>query len=142
MPNEKQSLTKRERLNRNIMIGCGLLGVALGVALAISDGDLGSEGLATFSDAPLSSPVTIALAAVWGLILPMMAWFWHRSAIDEQEASAYRDGAYYAAYTYVVAAPCWWILWRGGILPEPDGVTIFIAFNSIWLATWLWKKYL
>jgi hypothetical protein len=141
MPDEKAPLTKKERLNRNIMIACLLIGGIIGGVMGFTDTDLEAGSLAGFSDAPLSMPVTIALAIFWGLIMPVIAWFWHRSAIDEQEAAAYRDGAYYAAYVYIIAVPCWWILWRGGILPEPDGVTIFLVFNGIWLATWFWKKY-
>lgn len=141
MPEEKQSLTKKERLNRNIMIGCILLGCIIAAILAITDTNPYNGPFSTFGDAPLSAPVTIILAAIWGVMMPVFAWFWHRRAIDEQEAAAYRDGAYYAAYAYIIAAPCWWILWRGGLVPEPDGFAIFMAFNGIWLVTWFWKKY-
>ena len=62
-------------------------------------------------------------------------------AIDEQEASAYRDGGYYAAYALLIGAPTWWMLWRGSFVPEPDGVAIFMLFALIWTAVWFWKKY-
>jgi hypothetical protein len=33
------------------------------------------------------------------------------------------------------------MLWRGGFVPEPDGVAIFMLFALIWTAVWFWKKY-
>ena len=32
-------------------------------------------------------------------------------------------------------------LWRGGLLPEPNGTLIFCLFAIIWTAVWFWKKY-
>jgi uncharacterized membrane protein YphA (DoxX/SURF4 family) len=85
--------------------------------------------------------VALMLVFFWAVIMPIIAWFWHKRAIDEQEASAYRDGGYYAAYAFMIGAPMWWILWRGGFAPEPDGVAIFMLFASLWTAVWFWKKY-
>jgi hypothetical protein len=144
MAEESPPLTRKERLNRNIMIFCGLVGAVIGIALVIAGGEVVQDfGLFSFlsGSTRLATPLALALAAVWCIIMPIVAWLWHRDAIDEQEAAAYRDGAYYAAYTYLIVAPTWWVLWRGGLLPEPNGVFIFIIFNSIWLTVWFWKKY-
>ena len=94
-----------------------------------------------FSDSPLPLALAVLLAVFWGVIMPVIAWFWHTRAIDEQEANAYRDGGYYAAYGYLMGAPTWWFLWRGGLLPEPNGTLIFCLFAIIWTAVWVWKKY-
>jgi hypothetical protein len=144
MTEPQTPLGKRERLNRNILIFCGLIGLILGVGFAIAsdhsvDGS-GSVDLFT-NEGPLPVGVAIAFAFIWAGIMPIVAWVWHRKAIDEQEAAAYRDGGYYAAYAYLILAPLWWMLWRGGLLPEPNGIAIFLGFNAIWLATWFWKKY-
>lgn len=142
---EEDDLTRRERLNRNIMIGCLALGAVMGGALAATGdfdvSDPSSGPLAIFDDGPLPRAVALSIVFIWGVAMPVVAWFWHTRAIDEQEASAYRDGGYYAAYAYLILAPAWWVLWRGGLLPEPNGVAIFIAFTSIWSAVWFWKKY-
>ncbi len=139
-------VTKREKLNRNIVAVCGLLGGVIGMIFAVF-GLLRSPDNAEFD--PISSlftgPIPVAAALgiffVWTVIMPVLAWFWHTRAIDEQEASAYRDGGYYAAYAYLILAPAWWLLWRGGLVPEPDGVAIFMIFSLIWSAVWFWKKY-
>jgi hypothetical protein len=138
-------LTRREKLNRNIMLACGLLGGATGAVLAAtSNFDMTAPASGTFSvsgDGSLPIAIALLLVFVWGVIMPMVAWVWHTRAIDELEASAYRDGGYYAAYAYLIVAPVWWLLWRGGLLPEPNGVAIFFAFTLIWSAVWFWKKY-
>ena len=134
-------MTTREKLNRNIMVGCGLLGAAIGATLVATDGSIPSDPQTMFSDSPLPLALAVLLAVFWGVIMPVIAWFWHTRAIDEQEANAYRDGGYYAAYAYLMGAPTWWFLWRGGLLPEPNGTLIFCLFAIIWTAVWFWKKY-
>ena len=144
MDHEKTPLNRRERLNRNIMLIIVLMGVVAGLVLGfISDHRQESHSVFDiFTDeSPLPVSFTIAFAIFWGIVMPVVAWIWHRKAIDELEAAAYRDGGYYAAYTFIIVVPAWWILWRGGLLPEPHGVAIFLAFNMIWLITWFWKKY-
>jgi magnesium-transporting ATPase (P-type) len=134
-------MTSRERLNRNIMVGCAVLGALIGALLVAVDGVMPSDPITIFKDGPLPLAIAVLLAVFWAVIMPVIAWFWHTRAIDEQEAHAYRDGGYYAAYAYLIGAPTWWFLWRGGLLPEPDGVTIFCGFTIIWTAVWFWKKY-
>jgi small-conductance mechanosensitive channel len=142
---EEDDLTRRERLNRNIMIGCLALGAVMGGTLAATGNldiaDPASGAFAILDDSPMPLVAALLIAFVWAGAMPVVAWLWHTRAIDEQEASAYRDGGYYAAYAYLILAPTWWILWRGGLLPEPNGVAIFFAFTFIWSAVWFWKKY-
>lgn len=141
-----EPMTKREKLNRNILVSLGLLGGIMGVVLSMSStGDMPGNGpgslSAIFSSGPIPLSVVIAFVFIWVGIMPVVAWYWHTRAIDEQEASAYRDGGYYAAYAFLILAPLWWVLWRGGFLPEPDGVAIYLIFSLIWSAIWFWKKY-
>ncbi|APG61621.1 hypothetical protein LPB140_00810 [Sphingorhabdus lutea] len=142
MSKGKNILTNKEKLNRNILIICGIFGAIIGVVLVLlrPDEDMGSFSI--FSSAAIAAPIAIALAIFWAVIMPIIAFYWHKNAVDEQEAHAYRDGAYYAAYAYIIGAPTWWILWRGGMMGEPNGFVIFMAFNFIWVITWMWKKYL
>jgi hypothetical protein len=142
---DEDGLTRRERLNRNVMVGCMALGAVMGGVLAATGNldisDPASGPLAIFDDSPMPVAVALAIVFLWAIIMPILAWFWHTRAIDEQEASAYRDGGYYAAYAYLILAPVWWLLWRGSLLPEPSGVAIFMTFAFIWSAVWFWKKY-
>lgn len=135
---DKEPLSSRERLNRNIIYACLALGAVIAALFQLAPG----EGAAKlFDSSPLPLAVVVPIALVWLVIVPALAWYWHRHAVDEHEAAAYRDGAYYAAYAYLAAAPAWWILWRGGLLPEPNGVAIYLSFTSIWTLVWFRKKY-
>lgn len=159
MTKDKEPLTPREARNRNIIISCMLLGGAIAVALVAAthvttrvvtttivrngvttthvERNIGALG-AFYG--PVPPTFAIALAVIWGLALPVISLFWYR-AIDEHERAAYRDGAEVAAFAYMIGAPIWWILWRGGLVAPPDNGFIFIAFNLIYAGVWLWRKY-
>ena len=139
-----EPLTKRERLNRNILLGCGIGGGIVGLVISLNSAltaSPDSDPIDLFVSSSIPPMVALLLAFIWGIIMPVIAWVWHKRAIDEQEASAYRDEGYYAAYAYLIGAPTWWMLWRGGLVPEPNGVAIFMLFTIIWSVVWYWKKY-
>lgn len=139
-----EPLTKRERLNRNILLGCGIGGGIVGLTISLNSALTAtpdSDAIDLFVSSSIPPMVALLLAFIWVIIMPVIAWVWHKRAIDEQEASAYRDGGYYAAYAYLIGAPTWWMLWRGGLVPEPNGVAIFMLFTIIWSVVWYWKKY-
>jgi NhaP-type Na+/H+ or K+/H+ antiporter len=136
----KNELTKRERLNHKIMWFSGLIGALTAVTMLSLD-PLGMKDFSFLSNSNIPVAAAIGLAVMWCIGMPILAYVWHKKAIDEQEAAAYRDGAYFAAYAYVIGAPTWWILARGGLVPPINGVVIFIIFNFIWLGVWFYKKY-
>lgn len=132
-------LTPKERLNRNILVACGLLGGVIGVALAVASPDIAEHGV--FSNAPLPVGLAIVLVIALGLLVPAISYYWHRHAVDEQEADAYRSGALAAMYVYMVVTPVWWFAWRGGFAPAPDGIVIYMATVAVLGVVWIWKKY-
>lgn len=131
---------RRERLSWAFTAIFCAIGAVTGIVFALSD-DFGTASTSVFASTPLSPLVAIVMAGIWGVIIPATAWFWHNRAIDELEAAAYRDGGYYAGYAFLVVAPLWWILWRGGFLPAPDGVALYFGFAALWCIVWYWKKY-
>jgi drug/metabolite transporter (DMT)-like permease len=134
-----EGMSKRAKNGRLIMSILFGAGAAIGVALSIISSEDGTR--TAFSNGPLPMPFAIILAIIIGIILPIFYWLWHKN-IDEQEASAYRDGAIAGMYAYAIGLPVWWILWRGGMVPMPDGTTIYFATMFIWGGVWFWKKYL
>lgn len=139
-PSGEAPLTPKERLNRNILIASAALGGIMGAAVAIASG----EGIGLFSplsDAPLPPLVALAMVLVTGVLVPALSFVWHRSAIDEQEVDAYKTGALYGLYVYMIGAPVWWFAWRGGFVPEPNGVIIFFVTVTTVGVVWMWKKY-
>jgi hypothetical protein len=92
-------------------------------------------------DKPVSILFSIFFIISWLIVAPILTWVWYSRVIDEQESNAYRDGGNYAAHAYLFVVPSWWMLWRAGLVYEPNGIIIFFSFNIIWVAVWFWKKY-
>lgn len=137
----KAQVPSRERRSRNILIGSCLFGLVTGMAIAIFGlAGEAENSFAFFTNSAISPAVAIGLTFIVVLIIPLISWQWHR-AIDEHERDAYRAGAVAAAYLFMIGAPAWWLLWRGGLVPQPDGVIFYYAFCLLFLIVWLWKKY-
>jgi hypothetical protein len=132
--------TPREARNRVVMGVAVLLGAAISLVLISHHGGPASSPLALF-DNPLSPAAAIVLALLVGLVAPALSLYWHLRVIDEQEAAAYNKGALIAMYVFWVGAPVWWLLWKGGLVPAPDGVLIYVATAVIATVTWFWAKY-
>ena len=133
-------LSRREKLNNRILIGCGIFGGLVALLLSIS-GDFSAQNPNAFSNDPISPTIAIILAVAIGVLLPILSWYWHARVVDEQEEAAYRTGALFAIYAFWFVAPSWWLLWRGGILPAPDGAALYMMTTFIALIVWFWKKY-
>ena len=101
----------------------------------------GPSPFSAFSDAPLPPALAVGLALPIAVLLPLLCLYWHRWVADEQDAAAYGKGALIGLYTYFIGAPTWWLLWRGGLLPAPDGILIYLAIITITGIIWLWAKY-
>jgi hypothetical protein len=127
----------RDRRNRTVLIICGAMGGAIGMALSLG----GSSPLTAFSNEPLPAWLAIVLTVPIAVILPILSLYWHRSVADEQEAAAYNKGALIGIYTYFIGAPTWWLLWRGGLVPAPDGILIYLITMAVTGTIWLWAKY-
>ena len=138
-PTGEEPLTPKERLNRNLIVACGAIGGLMGAGLMLAQGGLPAGG-GLFSNAPLPTWIAIVMVAIIGGVLPIISYVWHRT-IDEQEADAYKIGALYGIYVYMLGAPLWWFAWRGGFAPEPNGTAIYFATVLTVGAVWTWKKY-
>ena len=136
----EEPLTRNERLNRNILIACGAVGGIVGAVITIASGGKLTEGVGIFSNDPIPPAVAAALVVVLGIFFPIISYFWHK-VVDEQEEHAYKTGALYGFYVYGIGSPIWWIAWRGGFAPAPDGFIIYYATLTVVGAVWLWKKY-
>lgn len=130
-------VTARERRGRVILLICGGLGGLMGLALALA----GDAPFSAFSDAPLPAALAIVLALTVAVLLPIASVYWHRKVADEQDAAAYSKGALWGVYVFWVGAPTWWLLYRGGLVPAPDGVLIYLVTIAVAAVVWLWAKY-
>lgn len=135
-----ERVPRREKLYNRILIGSGLLGGVIGLALAVTD-NLGASEASLFASGPMLPELAIVLSVAIGLVMPAMAIYWHKYVVDEQEEAAYRSGALIAIYAFWFIAPVWWLLWRGGMLAEPNGVALYLMTTFVALIVWFWKKY-
>ena len=135
-----EKVPRREKLYNRILIGCGLLGGVIGLALAVTD-NLGADEASLFASGPISPVLAIILSGAIGIIFPAVSIYWHKHVVDEQEEAAYRAGALFAIYAFWFIAPVWWLMWRGGMLQEPNGVALYLMTAFVAVVVWFWKKY-
>lgn len=142
-PTGEEPLTAKERLNHNILLISGAIGGVMGVAMVLATWASGDkiDAFAAFSDSPLPTGVALLFVLVIGLLVPALSVYWHRAAVDEQEADAYKTGALWGLYVFMIGAPVWWFAWRGGFAPEPNGILIYFATITTVGVIWMWKKY-
>lgn len=117
-----------------------VVGIVLGVAMAIGEISPESGDVRFLSDAPIKGWIAGLAIAVWLIVVPPLTLAWHRS-IDEHEAQAYRQGALVAGYAYLFVTPAWWMGWRGSFLPEPAPMLIFLGVCVIWSVVWFARRY-
>ncbi len=135
-----EKVPRREKVYNRFLVGSFLFGGATGLALALT-GSFDAPETSLMSNAAMSPVLAIILSIAIGVILPAITLYWHRHAVDEQEEAAYRFGALIAIYAFWFIAPAWWFLWRGGMLPEVNGVTLYFITMFVALIVWFWKKY-
>ena len=132
--------TSRDKMNVRMTWGSGIFGGL--IALALIAGDImGANDGNIFGNGALPPALAIILSVAIGIVLPAVTYYWHKRVIDEQEEAAYRTGALIAIYAFWFIAPVWWLLWRGGMLPEPDGVALYLMTTFVALIIWFWRKY-
>lgn len=135
-----EKVTRREKLNNRVLIGTGLFGGIIGLTLAVAD-SIGANDGNLFTNSPMSSTLAIILSIAIGVIMPAITLYWHKRVVDELEEAAYRAGALMGFYAITFAAPVWWFLWRGGLVPQPNGIALYFTAMFVALIVWFWKKY-
>ncbi|WP_294272718.1 hypothetical protein [uncultured Sphingomonas sp.] len=130
-----------ERANHRLLAISGAVGgiAGLSTALIVLQQPPGS-GRADPWSSPLPLWFAVLMALIWGVIIPVISWRWHR-VVDEHERQAYRDGAVASFYTVGLGVPVWWFLWRGGALPPVQIEWVYGAMLGVGGLVWLWRKY-
>ncbi|GAA3250498.1 hypothetical protein [Sphingomonas yabuuchiae] len=141
---QRDSRGPSERANHRLLALSGGIGGLAGLALATVSFVSTPQGRHLDHDAVWTSPLplwfAILMALVWGVVIPVISWRWHR-VVDEHERQAYRDGAVASFYTVALSVPVWWFLWRGGALPPVQFEWVYGAMLIVGSVVWLWRKY-
>lgn len=127
----------RERRSNLILIGSAVAGVATAIVMIAASG---ADAPVRLWNGPILPGAAILLAVAWGVLAPAVTLWWLR-IIDEHERDGYRLGAETAGHALLMAAPVWWLLWRGGFLPPPDIVLLIVGYAFIWSGVWAVRKY-
>ncbi|TIX50111.1 hypothetical protein [Alteraurantiacibacter aquimixticola] len=127
----------RVRKSNQVILISGAVGGVIGLVLALST--VSSDPFALFTNSPVPPAAAAFGIFAWVACVPLLSWIWLRN-IDEHEAKANADGAIAAIYAYLLIAPCWWLGWRGGFLPEPETMITFIVVMTVYCTVWLWRK--
>ncbi len=141
MKRSDQKVPQREKVYNRFLIGSFLFGGVTGLILAMT-GSFDETEAGLISNDAMSPMLAIILSIALGVIVPAITFYWHKNLVDEQEEAAYRFGALIAMYAFWFIAPVWWLLWRGGMLPEIDGIALYFMTIFVALIVWFWKKYL
>lgn len=127
--------TARGRRIKWTTLGGGVLGGLVSVPLI----DFENGGTLLFGNGPVGSLQAMFALGMWALILPIFIIF-HRRSVDEVAREANDFGFMVGFQSFSVIAPVWWMGWRGGLLPQPDVMILFVSVLTIaWLAI-IWRR--
>ena len=140
MKRSDQKVPQREKVYNRFLIGSFLFGGVTGLVLALT-GSFDETEAGLISNDAMSPMLAIIMSLAIGVFMPAVTFYWHKNLVDEQEEAAYRFGALIAMYAFWFIAPVWWFLWRGGMLPEIDGIALYFIIIFVALIVWFWKKY-
>ena len=140
MKRSDQKVPQREKVYNRFLIGSFLFGGVTGLVLALT-GSFDETEAGLISNDAMSPMLAIIMSVAIGVFMPAVTFYWHKNLVDEQEEAAYRFGALIAMYAFWFIAPVWWLLWRGGMLPEIDRIALYFITIFVALIVWFWKKY-
>ncbi|MEM7700640.1 MAG: hypothetical protein AAF251_01750 [Pseudomonadota bacterium] len=127
--------TVRGRRIKWTTLGAGFLGGLTTIPLI----DFENGGTLLFSNGSVPSTQAMFAMAMWAAILPVFIII-HRRNADEVAREANDFGFMVGFQSFSVIAPVWWIGWRGGLLPQPDVMLLFVTVLIIACAAIIWRR--
>ena len=89
---------------------------------------------------PIEPAAAIGLAAALLGLAVGGNWAYFRS-IDELEVASNLVGGFWGFYAFMVGWPLWHILWRGGLVPEPEMLPLYVGAALVAVAGFLWRRF-
>lgn len=134
MTDEERVGTALERRQQRRFWTLMLGGAAMAVVIGLTGRRL-MEPSGTFT--PVAA---ILLAAALTLLMVVITWMYFRTA-DELEWANNLNAYFWGFNAFLLGWPVWLILWKGGIVPEPDMPAIYLGSAGIALVAYLWNKF-
>ncbi|MEL7318741.1 MAG: hypothetical protein AAFN04_08895 [Pseudomonadota bacterium] len=127
--------TARGRRTKWTTLGAGFLGGLTTIPLI----DFDNGGTLLFSNGSVGSIQALFAMGMWAIILPVFIII-HRRNADEVAREANDFGFMVGFQTFSILAPVWWMGWRGGFLPQPDVMILFVTVLIIACAAIIWRR--
>lgn len=131
--------TPRGNRMRLILVAVAILGPAMAFPLIAHIGPDGSP-LNLFANTPLPARAVWPMLAIWAVGIPALIFFMRRN-LDDFTRAANDFGFMVGGQLFYFAAPLWWLGWRGGLLPRPDVMILFVATLIAVNFANLWKRH-
>jgi drug/metabolite transporter (DMT)-like permease len=131
-----------ERIERNRRRRKLAIVLAMGAVGGIGGGIVGAREDGHLFDLahPWPPLLCLALAALFLLAVGIGTLLMRRQ-IDEVERMTKLRATHVGAMLLLVGYPVWFLLWKGGFLPEPQHVAIYAAFLIVSLLASLYYKF-
>lgn len=125
-------IAERARQNRArlTMLGSAVFGAATGFAIT---------QVPQLPDGQVSPIAAILITLSYATVVVIASVLFLRRS-DEVEVRANNEAAALGLYGYVIFYPSWLFLSKGGLLPEPNHLTVFLITAAIVAVAYFWRK--
>lgn len=132
-----QARAQQRRRRMYTIIG-GLFGAGLISGLLVGYFEDEKRGLLAGNSIP--PEIAIFSAVMFAIAVTFGTWRYIRAA-DELERRINAASTVMAGNVLLLGFPIWFLLWKGGLVPEPDAVWLFCAGFLASLLTYGWQKF-
>jgi MFS family permease len=141
-PGVSELVSEGERLERNRRRRKLLIIGTLAMVGGISGGIVGGHEADRLFDLahPWSPTLCLAIASLF-LLAVGIGKFALRGQVDEVERMAKLRATHVGASLFLIGYPIWFLLWKGGFVPEPQHVIIYAVLLVVMLLASLFYKF-
>ena len=140
MPDFTMGEPRTARGNRMRWLIAAIVLIGIAISLPINLADSGQGGKLLWGNGPIPQTPALIAVVMWGLSIPVVMVA-GRGVADEHTRAAGDFGMMVGFQTFAYTAPMWWMGWRGGFLPQPDVMILFIVAGGLSSAANLWKRF-
>lgn len=126
-PGERAERAKRRRFWLPLVL-LALVGGVTGGIIGAREGDAVAAGRG-FLEGNIAPELAVTLTALF-LISTAVGTYYMLRQIDEHTMREQLWFSSYGATAFVIAYPAWFLLWKGGLLPEPHHLALFLIFYA------------
>jgi MFS family permease len=141
-PGVSELVSEGERLERNRRRRKLLIIGALAMVGGVGGGIVGGHEADRLFDLAHPWPPTLCLILALLLLVAVgIGKFALRGQIDEVELLTKLKATHVGASLFLIGYPIWFLLWKGGFVPEPQHVVIYAVLLVVMLLASLFYKF-